>query len=77
LPRGRVCLASALGIHAHGHNDLAEFFTYAQKGKETVVLTRIDELVDRYSGCSETGGDLRERVEGLREKWRESSTPTP
>lgn len=35
-----------------------------------VVLTRIDELIDRYSGCLDTGGDLRERVEGLREEWR-------
>jgi hypothetical protein len=30
--------------------------------------TPLDELVDRYSGCLETGGDLRERVEGLREE---------
>jgi bifunctional DNA-binding transcriptional regulator/antitoxin component of YhaV-PrlF toxin-antitoxin module len=40
------------------------------EGAGRVVLTRIDELVDRYSGCIETGGDLRERVEGLREEWR-------
>jgi hypothetical protein len=30
--------------------------------------TPIDELVDRYSGCLESGGDLRGRVEGLREE---------
>jgi bifunctional DNA-binding transcriptional regulator/antitoxin component of YhaV-PrlF toxin-antitoxin module len=35
-----------------------------------VVLSRIDELVDRYSGCLDTGGDLRERVKGLRDEWR-------
>lgn len=40
------------------------------EGTGRVVLTRIDELVDRYSGCLETGGDLREQVEGLREEWR-------
>jgi bifunctional DNA-binding transcriptional regulator/antitoxin component of YhaV-PrlF toxin-antitoxin module len=40
------------------------------EGAGRVVLTRIDELLDRYSGCLETGGDLRERVEGLREEWR-------
>jgi hypothetical protein len=34
------------------------------------VLTRLDELLDRYSGCLQTGGDLRKRVEGLREEWR-------
>ena len=40
------------------------------EGAGRVVLTRIDELLDRYSGCFETGGQLRERVEGLREEWR-------
>jgi AbrB family looped-hinge helix DNA binding protein len=40
------------------------------EGAGRVVLTRIDELVDRYSGCLGTGGDLRERVEGLRGEWR-------
>jgi bifunctional DNA-binding transcriptional regulator/antitoxin component of YhaV-PrlF toxin-antitoxin module len=40
------------------------------EGAGRVVLTRIDELVDRYSGCLKTGGGLRERVEGLRQEWR-------
>ena len=40
------------------------------EGAGRVVLTRIDELVDRYSGCLEAGGSLRERVEGLRGEWR-------
>jgi len=40
------------------------------EGAGRVILTRIDELVDRYSGCIETGGDLRESVEGLRGEWR-------
>jgi bifunctional DNA-binding transcriptional regulator/antitoxin component of YhaV-PrlF toxin-antitoxin module len=40
------------------------------QGTGRVVLTRIDELVDRYSGCIDTSGDLRKRVEGLREEWR-------
>ncbi|HEU4905997.1 MAG TPA: hypothetical protein VFT19_07765 [Solirubrobacterales bacterium] len=40
------------------------------EGAGRVVLTRVDELIDRYSGCLDTGGDLRERVEGLREEWR-------
>lgn len=40
------------------------------EGAGRVVLTRIDELVDRYSGCLATGGNLRERVEGLRQEWR-------
>lgn len=40
------------------------------EGAGRVILTRIDELLDRYSGCLHTGGDLREQVEGLREEWR-------
>ncbi len=40
------------------------------EGAGRVVLTRIDELIDRYSGCLDTGGDLRRQVEGLREEWR-------
>lgn len=40
------------------------------EGAGRVVLTRLDELVDRYSGCLETDGGLREQVEGLREEWR-------
>ena len=40
------------------------------EGAGRVVLTRIDELVDRYAGCLKTGGELREQVEGLREEWR-------
>jgi bifunctional DNA-binding transcriptional regulator/antitoxin component of YhaV-PrlF toxin-antitoxin module len=40
------------------------------EGSGRVVLTRIAELLDRYSGCLKTDGDLRERVGGLREEWR-------
>ncbi len=42
------------------------------EGAGRVVLTRVDELVDRYSGCLDTGGDLRERVDGLRKEWGSS-----
>jgi AbrB family looped-hinge helix DNA binding protein len=38
------------------------------EGAGRVVLTRIDELIDRYSGCLDTGGALRRQVEGLREE---------
>jgi bifunctional DNA-binding transcriptional regulator/antitoxin component of YhaV-PrlF toxin-antitoxin module len=40
------------------------------RGSGQVILTRVDELLDRYSGCLATGGALREQVEGLREEWR-------
>jgi bifunctional DNA-binding transcriptional regulator/antitoxin component of YhaV-PrlF toxin-antitoxin module len=38
-------------------------------GAGRVVLTRLDELLDRYSGCL-AGGSLREAVDGLRDEWR-------
>jgi len=39
-------------------------------GAGKVVLTRVDELLDHYSGCIESGGDLRRQLEGLRDEWR-------
>lgn len=39
-------------------------------GAGRIVLTRLDELLDRYSGCLDTQGTLRGRVEGLRGEWR-------
>lgn len=39
-------------------------------GAGRVVLTRVEELLDRYSGCLDSGGGLRAQVEGLRGEWR-------
>jgi bifunctional DNA-binding transcriptional regulator/antitoxin component of YhaV-PrlF toxin-antitoxin module len=39
-------------------------------GAGRVVLTRVDELLGRYSGCVASGGRLREAVDGLRDEWR-------
>jgi bifunctional DNA-binding transcriptional regulator/antitoxin component of YhaV-PrlF toxin-antitoxin module len=39
-------------------------------GSGRVVLTRLDDLLARYSGALDTGGQLRKTVEGLREEWR-------
>lgn len=38
-------------------------------GSGQIVLTKVDELVDRYSGALRTGGRLRERAEALRHEW--------
>lgn len=38
-------------------------------GAGRVVLTRVEELLDRYSGALE-GGGLRDAVEQQREEWR-------
>jgi len=39
-------------------------------GAGRIVLTRLDEMLDRYSGCLDTGGGLRTQVDGLRGEWR-------
>jgi len=39
-------------------------------GAGRLVLTRVDELLGRYSGQLATGGGLGKAVEGLREEWR-------
>jgi bifunctional DNA-binding transcriptional regulator/antitoxin component of YhaV-PrlF toxin-antitoxin module len=39
-------------------------------GAGRVVLTRVDEVLTRYSGALETGGRFGEGVRGLREEWR-------
>jgi hypothetical protein len=39
-------------------------------GAGRVVLTRVDEVLARYSGALETDGRLGDAVRGLREEWR-------
>jgi bifunctional DNA-binding transcriptional regulator/antitoxin component of YhaV-PrlF toxin-antitoxin module len=39
------------------------------EGQGRVVLTKVDDLVDRYSGSLVTGGELRRSVEALRDEW--------
>lgn len=39
-------------------------------GSGRVVLTRLDDLLARYSGALDTGGQFRKTVEALREEWR-------
>lgn len=39
------------------------------EGAGRVVLTRVDELLDRYSGALSTGGALRRRVDELSDEW--------
>lgn len=40
------------------------------EGVGRIVLTRLDELLDRYSGSLDTAGQLGPQVEGLRREWR-------
>jgi bifunctional DNA-binding transcriptional regulator/antitoxin component of YhaV-PrlF toxin-antitoxin module len=40
------------------------------QGAGRVVMTKVDEVVDRYSGSLATGGSLRQHIEGLRKEWR-------
>jgi bifunctional DNA-binding transcriptional regulator/antitoxin component of YhaV-PrlF toxin-antitoxin module len=39
-------------------------------GAGRLVLTRVEEMLGRYSGQLATGGGLGKAVEGLREEWR-------
>jgi hypothetical protein len=39
-------------------------------GPGQVLLTRVDELIERYAGMLNTGGELRRTTERLREEWR-------
>jgi bifunctional DNA-binding transcriptional regulator/antitoxin component of YhaV-PrlF toxin-antitoxin module len=39
------------------------------EGAGRVVLTKVDDLVDRYSGTLATGGELRRGVQALRDEW--------
>lgn len=38
-------------------------------GAGRLILTRINELVSRYAGSIDSGGELRRQTERLREEW--------
>jgi len=40
------------------------------EGSGRIVLTKVDELLDRYSGSIDSKGKLGEQVAGLRDEWR-------
>lgn len=39
------------------------------QGAGRVVMTKVDDLLDRYSGSLSTRGSLRAELERLREEW--------
>lgn len=39
-------------------------------GAGRIVLSRVEDMVDRYSGCLDTGGALRRQIAELRDEWR-------
>jgi AbrB family looped-hinge helix DNA binding protein len=39
-------------------------------GAGRIVLTRMGELLDRYSGCLDGRGELRAQIERARDEWR-------
>lgn len=39
-------------------------------GAGRVVMTRLDELLDRYSGCLDAAGELRKQLAELRDEWQ-------
>lgn len=44
--------------------------TAEASGAGKVVLTRVAELAERYSGALDSGGSLRSEVDRLRREWR-------
>jgi hypothetical protein len=42
----------------------------AADGAGRLTLTRVEELLGRYSGCLASGCRLRQAVDGLRDEWR-------
>jgi bifunctional DNA-binding transcriptional regulator/antitoxin component of YhaV-PrlF toxin-antitoxin module len=46
-----------------------DFVRVDAEGAGRVVLTKVDDLVDRYSGSLATGGELRRSIQALRDEW--------
>lgn len=40
------------------------------QGAGRILLTRVEELIDRYCGCIDSDGKLRRDTAELREEWR-------
>ena len=59
-------LAAALRSAGFAAGDLVRV---EAEGAGRVVLTKVDDLVDRYSGSLTTSGDLGRSVETLRGEW--------
>lgn len=56
-------------FHAAGLRE-GDTLQVSARGAGEVVLTRVDELVERYSGALDTGGGLRREIEEVRREWR-------
>ena len=39
------------------------------QGRGRVLIARMDDLLDEYAGCLNTGGELGRAVRGLRQEW--------
>ncbi len=39
------------------------------QGHGTVLIARVDDLIDEYAGCLRTGGKLGRTVRRLRQEW--------
>jgi bifunctional DNA-binding transcriptional regulator/antitoxin component of YhaV-PrlF toxin-antitoxin module len=38
-------------------------------GRGRVLIARVDDLIEEYAGCLNTGGELGRTVRGLRREW--------
>ncbi|HEY2283854.1 MAG TPA: hypothetical protein VGH60_09935 [Solirubrobacteraceae bacterium] len=39
------------------------------QGRGRILIARVDDLIDEYAGCLNTGGELGRVVRGLRREW--------
>jgi bifunctional DNA-binding transcriptional regulator/antitoxin component of YhaV-PrlF toxin-antitoxin module len=39
------------------------------QGRGSLVIARVDDLLDEYAGCLSTGGELGRTVRRLRQEW--------
>jgi hypothetical protein len=41
----------------------------ARRERRAAGRDRSEDVIDRYSGCIDTGGTLRDHIDGLRDEW--------
>lgn len=58
-------------IEAFGEAGLREgdVVQVSAQGRGRVLVARVDDLIDEYAGCLNTGGELGRAVRGLRREW--------
>jgi len=71
--RGRETLRRVQGRNTLSEDEAIELGVKAvheaRRKRRAADRDCIEDLIDRYSGCLDTGGTLRDRIDELREEW--------